>query len=107
MKRKIELSDPNRPYLYLRPVVDALIEAGNAPMQWDEKFGPFYPTKSGFICSLRDRIDWPLIQRTFEVPPEIIYNAEFDAMSDRSSGAEILGSRERDRESDQGASERQ
>lgn len=90
-RTRLELGDPNRPNVYLRPLVDALISRGNAPARTHPTYGPFLPTQGGWDCLMRDGLDWQFLESTFEIPSEISYDPEHDRIVDKHGWAEIRG----------------
>lgn len=93
MKRtRLEVGDRNQANIYLRPVIDALVNHGNVPASVDPRSGPFWGRPDGWECVMRDPIDWEYLQQTFEFPDEIAYDAEHDVIWDRHGWAAIRGS---------------
>jgi hypothetical protein len=88
----LQLGDRNRPNVYLRPLVDALVARGNAPVRTHPIYGPFFPTQGGWDCLMRDRLDWDFLTKTFEIPGEISYDEARDTIVDKHGWAEIRGS---------------
>jgi hypothetical protein len=99
MKTKIaaEPSAGELPYAHLKPIVEALLEAGNEPSPPFEGHVPnglgFYQDKHGWCCGLLRRIDFELVERLFELPPSLSLNAESNSISDRQTWIEIRGNR--------------
>ena len=84
-----------RPYVHLKPIVQALISDGNGPSKVHgsapiDEFG-FYQDKDGWICVLRDPINFGLIESDFEIPPSIELSEEDNTIVCRRSWIEIRG----------------
>jgi hypothetical protein len=84
-----------KPYEHLKPIVQALISAGNRPSKAHgsvptDEFG-FYHDKDGWICVLSDPINFALIEADFELPPSIELNEEENTIFCRRSWIEIRG----------------
>ena len=78
-------------YAHLLPLVQALVDAGNAV----DRFGPegqlFDVDQSGYIAYLTDRIDWAWVQEHFVLPDLVRYDAERDEISDMKNWVSIVG----------------
>ena len=84
-----------KPYEHLKPIVQALIADGNRPSKAHgsaliDELG-FYHDKDGWICVLRDPINFALIEVNFELPPSIELNEAENTIFCRKSWIEIRG----------------
>lgn len=84
-----------KPYEHLKPIVRALMAGGNAPSKAHgsipiDELG-FYHDRSGWICVLRDPLDFELIDVEFELPPSIKINEKENAIYCEKSWIEIRG----------------
>jgi hypothetical protein len=84
-----------KPYEHLIPIARALIADGNIPSKAHglapiDEFG-FYHDKDGWICILRNPINFGLIDKDFELPPSIEINEEENTIFCRKSWVEIRG----------------
>jgi hypothetical protein len=85
------------PYAHLKPIVQALIDAGNEPSpppggQVPNRLG-FYQDNHGWRCDLLGPIDFDLLDRKFELPPSLSLNPEANSISDGRTWIEISGNR--------------
>ena len=83
------------PYGHLKPIVKALLAAGNTPSpsvghQIPNELG-FYQDKDGWRCDLRQPIDFDLIDAKFDLPPTLALNREANSISDRRTWVQISG----------------
>src|SRR6476659_6955875 len=80
MKTRIaaEPASGEAPYAHLKPIVEALLEAGNEPSPPSGGHVPnrlgFYHDKDGWRCDLLRPIDFELLYRIFELPPSLSLN---------------------------------
>jgi hypothetical protein len=83
------------PYSNLCPIVEALIARGNAPspVRSGHVLNPlgFYEDRDGWVCDLRDLIDFAYLEREFSFPMSISLNHEANTISDRNSWIQIRG----------------
>jgi hypothetical protein len=84
-----------KPYEHLKPIVKALIADGNGPSKAHgsapiDELG-FYHDKDGWICILRDPINFALIGSEFELPSSIELNEKENTVFCRRSWIEIRG----------------
>ncbi len=85
-------SDPKRPFAHLLPIVQRLISCGN-----ESTTGKiFYSTQDGWVCDLRNPIDFDVISRHFDLPESIELVVGNDSIFCRRSWIEIKGSVGRD-----------
>ena len=93
-RRRIE-ADPeseHAPYTHLVPLVEALIEHGNRLAHPPPDGGVFSPSQGGWVAYLAERIDWPWVQETFELPDLVRYDRKDDEIFDHKNWISILGS---------------
>ncbi len=83
-KIDIESTDPRQPFLNLMPIVDVLVEHGNAAQDAGFVWNP-----EGWTCQLIRQIDFDLVRRSFELPPSIVLSEQHDAILDRRSWISI------------------
>lgn len=84
-----------KPYEHLKPIVQALLDAGNEISKAHgtiptDDFG-FYMNRDGWICALRDPIDFALIKSEFVLPSSIKLNEKEDTIFCERSWIEIRG----------------
>jgi hypothetical protein len=97
MKIKIaaEPATGEAPYAHLKPIVEALLDAGNEPSppvggHVPNRLG-FYQDKDGWCCDLLRPIDFDLLGSRFELPPSLALNREANSISDRRTWVQISG----------------
>lgn len=78
--------DGQRPFANLLPLVDALLQGGNA-LQDDG----FVRNPDGWRCRLVRPLDFSLIRRNFEVPDNVELSAEHDTVLDKLTWCSIEG----------------
>lgn len=78
--------DPKRPYSHLQPLVDALVNGGNAVVEQG-----FHLDKDGWRCQLRRPIDFGLLRRQFTIPASILLSDQHDTILCQNTWAEIHG----------------
>ena len=99
MKTRIaaEPASGEAPYAHLKPIVEALLEAGNEPSPPSGGHVPnrlgFYQDKDGWRCDLLRPIDFELLYRKFELPPSLSLNIKANSISDGRTWIEISGNR--------------
>ena len=85
------------PYAHLKPIVEALIEAGNEPSPVSSGRVPdaigFYQDQDGWRCDLLHPIDFELLRLKFELPPSLSLNYATNSISDDLTWIEISGRR--------------
>jgi hypothetical protein len=67
--------DPERPYLHLQPVVDALIRAGNTTYR-----SGFYLDPDGWRCDFAEPLAFDMLIAMFDFPDSIRVRRDFDAI---------------------------
>jgi hypothetical protein len=94
-RRRIDTdpADPLLPYTHLVPLVQALVEHGNRVTKPGPDGELFAPSQGGYVAYLADRIDWPWVEATFELPEMLRYDADADEIFDHRNWVSILGSR--------------
>lgn len=90
-----ESSSAAKPYEHLKPIVEVLIADGNVPSNAHgsipiDELG-FYMNRDGWICALRDPINFELISANFEMPPTIKLNKTENTIFCERSWVEIVG----------------
>jgi hypothetical protein len=90
-----ESSSGTKPYEHLKPIVQALIADGNRPSKAHgsipvDELG-FYHDRDGWLCVLRDPINFTLIATEFELPSSIKFNEKENAIFCERSWIEIRG----------------
>lgn len=99
MKIKIAAQPPSgeAPYAHLKPIVEALIEAGNEPLPVSGGRVPdalgFYQDQDGWRCDLLRPIDFELLRVNFQLPPSLSLNFEANSISDDRTWIQISGNR--------------
>jgi hypothetical protein len=99
MKTKIaaEPAPGEPPYAHLKPIVEALLAAGNEASPTIGGHVPnrvgFYQDKDGWRCDLRRPIDFDLLDANFDLPSSLAINREANTISDRRTWIEISGDR--------------
>ena len=85
-------ADEAAPFTHLVPLIDLLVAHGNQPLAMTRanRWG-FYRTQGGWMCAMRDPIDFSLIRRSFELPPSIRLNPAADAIYCDRTWIEIKG----------------
>jgi len=97
MKTKIKPQSlfQQQPYENLKPIVEALIEAGNRVSPTFGSHTPnrdgFYMDRDGWICDLEFPIDFDLIEYNFDIPASIRINKSENTISDDKSWSQIRG----------------
>ena len=77
----------DKEYSHLEPVVEMLIQAGNATT----RPGGFYLDRDGWHCDLQKPIDFELLRSKFEFPTTIILSEPLDKIFCKNSWVEIKG----------------
>jgi hypothetical protein len=90
MKTKINKDGTYPPYNHLQPIVDLLIANGNESRHPET----FYPTKDGWLCSLKKKIDFDLLRDNLEIPESIKLDEEDGSIFDTLAFIEIRGSKD-------------
>lgn len=97
MKLKIvaRAPDDQPPYENLRPLIEALLEDGNAfakPLggHIPDRAG-FYLDRDGWVCDLREPIDFDLLEKRFDMPSSIRTNRPNSTICDDLSWVQIRG----------------
>jgi hypothetical protein len=92
-----DAASEDEPYAYLKPLVRALLAAGNEPSSPYGGHVPntlgFYRDKDGWRCDLRDPIDFDLIAAEFALPPSIELNRATNSITDRRTWIQISGNK--------------
>ena len=87
-KRQITFDSKVRPvYSHLEPIVDLLLTNGNSlshEYRWGEN-------RTGFYCHLQHRLDFDLIESTFEFPSFVRLNRQNDSVECDQTWASIVG----------------
>ncbi len=78
--------EAQRPFANLLPLVDALLEGGNALVD-----DGFVPNPDGWRCRLTRPIDFDLVRDRFEIPDTIQLSPEHDTILDRLTWCSIEG----------------
>jgi hypothetical protein len=58
-------------YAHLQPIVDALVQSGNKLSRRD----PWGSTKEGYVCYLREPINFVSVRYTFVLPDSVVLSA--------------------------------
>ena len=85
-------ADPLLPYTHLIPLVQGLLDHGNALTLPGPNGALFAPGQGGYVAYLADRIDWDWVQATFALPDLVRYDADEDEVFDHKNWVSILGS---------------
>jgi len=80
-------TDASHPYTHLKPIVEALLDAGNESMYEKE----FYLDKDGWRCDLKLPIDFVLVRQRFELPKSISLSSDHGSILCESTWVEIQG----------------
>jgi hypothetical protein len=90
MKLKINKDGTYPPYNHLQPIVDLLIANGN-----ESKYPEiFFPTKEGWQCRLKKKIDFALLRDNLEIPGTIQLDEEDGTIFDTLAFIEIIGGKD-------------
>jgi hypothetical protein len=99
MTQRVRIADdpasPGLPYTHLLPLVQGLLDHGNAITLPGPKGALFAPSQDGYVAYLADRIDWAWVQESFELPDLVRYDADADEIFDHKNWVSILGSQRR------------
>lgn len=80
-------TDPKKPMSHLEPIIQALIDGGNRPINPDW----FSLDQDGWHCLLEQPIDFDLLLNKFEFPSSVNLSRADDAILDTLSWVEIKG----------------
>lgn len=87
-KRPIAFDSRVRPvYSHLEPIVDLLLANGNR-LANDFKWGI---DRTGYYCHLVERLNFDLVDKSFEIPPFIKLNRQNDSIECAQTWAVIVG----------------
>lgn len=81
-----ESPDPAVPYANLTPIVDLLLQLGNAAID-----DGFTMSQGGWLCRMAESIDMSAILAKFELPDSIHVSIVHDSIHDRFSWCTIEG----------------
>jgi len=91
MKTKISKDGTYPPYNHLVPIVDLLIANGNESKYPGETF---YPTRAGWLCCFKRKIDFDLLREKLELPESIKLDEEAGNIFDTLAFIEIRGGKD-------------
>ena len=74
-------------FRHLQPIVDALLRSGNRLARSD----CWGSTRDGFVCYLRDPIDFELVRSMFQLPESIVLSEARDLIACQKTWATIYG----------------